>query len=552
MQRSFICIFITGLLAFSIIITTGTPVQAKKDSKHRFTWGDPGPTAPVLHPGSVHGAGMLSEPLLEIGPYMEAAIEDGAFPGAVTFVARKGHIVQHNAYGHAYLYEDYKGNTADQPIKMSNDTIFDLASISKIFTSTAAMILYEQGFFKLDDPVADYIPEFAENGKENVTIKQLMTHTSGFTPWIPLHTIGDNREDRLQYVYQYPLNNSPGSTYTYSDLNMITLGALIERLSGQRLDEFVYENITKPLKMNDTMYNPPESLIHRIAATEYQPGINRGLVWGEVHDESAWVLDGIAGHAGVFSSAEDLGKFAHMFINDGRYDGKRILKPETVELLVENQIPEFPGNDHGLGWEISQAWYMDGLSGPASIGHTGYTGTSLVVNMENDTVAILLTNRVHPSRDTVSTNTARKQLARLVANAIPVATPKSDGTWYAGHGDLLENRTLTVEVNLEDDATLSYDTWYRIENYWDFGYLEVSSDGEHWNTVKDAYSGSSKDWLHEQIEIPANTTQIRFRYSTDVGGNERGWYVSNLKLTDSSKENIPFEVVSNGWVERNY
>ncbi|MFC4023902.1 serine hydrolase [Oceanobacillus longus] len=552
MQKRFICIVITGLLVFLIIITTSEPVQAKKDSKPRFTWGDPGATSPVLHPGSVNGAGMMEGPLLEIGPYMESAIESGAFPGAVTFVARKGHIVQQEAYGHAYLYEDDTGNTTDQPIKMSQDTIFDLASISKIFTSTAAMVLYEQGLFELDDPVADYIPEFAGNGKENVTIKQLMTHTSGFTPWIPLYTIGDNREDRLQYVYQYPLNNTPGSTYTYSDLNMITLGALIERLSGQRLDEFVYKNITKPLKMNDTMYNPPESLKHRVAATEYQPGINRGLVWGEVHDESAWSLDGVAGHAGVFSTAEDLGKLAHMFINDGRYGGKQILNPETVELLVENQIPAFPGNDHGLGWEISQAWYMDGLSGPASIGHTGYTGTSLVINMENDTIAILLTNRVHPTRDTVSTNTARKQLSRLVANAIPVATPNGEDAWYAGHGDHLENRNLTVEVNVKDDATLSYDTWYRIENYWDFGYIEVSSDGDHWNTVKDAYSGSSENWLHEQIEIPANTTQIRFRYATDGGGNERGWYISNLKLTDSLEENIPFEVVSDGWVERNY
>ena len=551
MQKRFVCVAISGLLVFSFFIGTGS-VMAKKDVKPRFTWGDPGPTAPVLHPGSINGAGMLSEPLLEIGPYMESAIADGAFPGAVTFVARKGHIVQHEAYGNAYLYDDDQGSLADQPVTMNKDTIFDLASISKIFTSTAAMILYEQGLFELEDPVADYIPEFADNGKENVTIKQLMTHTSGFTPWIPLYTIGDSREDRLQYVYQYPLANTPGSTYTYSDLNMITLGALIERLSGQRLDEFVYENITKPLKMKDTMYNPSESIKHRIAATEYQPGINRGLVWGEVHDESSWSLDGVAGHAGVFSTAEDLGKLAHMFVNDGRYGGKRILQPETVALLVENQIPEFTGNDHGLGWEISQAWYMDGLSGTESIGHTGYTGTSLVVDLENDTIAILLTNRVHPSRDTVSTNTARKQLARLTANAIPVATPNGEDAWYAGHGDNLKNRTLTVELELEDDATLSYDTWYRIENYWDYGYLEVSTDGVNWNTVKDGYSGSSGDWLTEQVVIPKDTAQMRFRYATDVGGNERGWYVSNLKLTDSSKENIPFEVISDGWVKRNH
>ncbi|MBO1913122.1 serine hydrolase, partial [Microvirga sp. 3-52] len=137
-------------------------------------------------------------------------------------------------------------------------------------------------------------------------------------------------------------------------------GEIIERISGKRLDEYVKENITKPLNMKDTMYNPSEKLKKRIAATEYQPEINRGLVWGEVHDENAWSLDGVAGHAGVFSTANDLAKLAHMYVNDGRYGSKQLLKPETVQLLVENQIPEFPGNEHGLGWELSQIWYMDG------------------------------------------------------------------------------------------------------------------------------------------------------------------------------------------------
>nr|WP_157087676.1 serine hydrolase domain-containing protein [Oceanobacillus damuensis] len=552
MQKFFVFMGITGFLVVTIIIFTSVPAIAKNGLNASFSWGNPGPASPVLHPGSAKGAGMMEEPLQQINPLMEEMIENGTFPGAVTFVARKGHIVQHEAYGNAFLYEDDQGNLTDDPIAMSEDTIFDLASISKIFTSTAAMILYEQGLFDLDDPVSAYIPEFAKNGKENVTIKQLMTHTSGFTSWIPLYTIGDNREERLQYVYQYPLDNSPGSTYTYSDLNMITLGALIERLSGQRLDEFVYENITVPLQMNDTMYNPPEALKDRIAATEYQPWTNRGLVWGEVHDESAWSLDGVAGHAGVFSTASDLGKLAHMFINDGGYGGKQILQPETVALLVENQIPEFPGNDHGLGWELSQAWYMDGLSGSASIGHTGYTGTSLVVNLENDTIAILLTNRVHPTRETVTTNIARRELARLTANAIPVAVPGDTDAWYAGHGDHLDNRSLTLEVSLEEDAILTYDTWYRIENYWDFGYVEVSNDGDNWNTVKDAYSGSSGDWISEELTIPADTTHIRFRYSTDVAGNERGWYVTNLKLSHSTIGSLPFDITSNGWMERNY
>ncbi|OZU88834.1 serine hydrolase [Virgibacillus indicus] len=523
-------------------------VQEKPHPK--FSWGTPGPTSPVLHPGSVRGAGMVEQPLTAIDNVMESMINNHVMPGAVTFVARRGHIVQHEAYGHSLLYEDDEGNEVDQPISMSKDTIFDLASISKIFTSTAAMKLYEQDLFELDDPVADYIPEFAENGKEDVTIRQLLTHTSGFTAWIPLYTIGDSREERLQHVFQYPLDNPPGTTYTYSDLNMITLGALIEKLSGKRLDEFVRDTITEPLKMKDTMYNPPEFLKHRIAATEYQPWTDRGLVWGEVHDESAWSLDGVAGHAGVFSTANDLGKLAHMFINDGRYGGKQILEKETVELLVENQIPEFPGNEHGLGWELSQGWYMGPLTEASSIGHTGYTGTSLVINQNNDTIAILLTNRVHPARDTVSTNPARREFARQVADAIPVSMP-ADNAWFSGYGDNLD-RTLTSELDLDENAVLSFDTWHLIENGWDFGFVEVSSDGETWTSLLNPLTGSSDEWQAKTAEVAADAKYIRFRYQTDVATNNRGWYVANPELETASGDSINLDLSSEGWTERNY
>ncbi|WP_156288226.1 serine hydrolase domain-containing protein [Oceanobacillus salinisoli] len=549
-------VFLASAMLFSPAISVHADIdshepsielQAKKNvtlqSHPAFSWGNQAPSSPVLHPGSIGGAGMREEPLLEVDSVIESFIENGTMPGAVTFIARRGHIVQHEGYGHSYLYDDTE-NVTEEPIEMSKDTIFDLASISKIFTTTAAMILYEEGLFNLDDPVADYIPEFAENGKDDVTIRQLMTHTSGFTAWVPLYTIGENREDRLQYVFQYPLNNEPGTTYTYSDLNMITLGALVERLSGQSLDEFVNEKITKPLGMNETMYNPPESLKHRIAATEYQPWTNRGLVWGEVHDENAWSLDGVAGHAGVFSTASDLAILAHMYINNGKYGNTQLLQPETVKLLTENQIPEFPGNDHGLGWELSQGWYMDGLSEASSLGHTGYTGTSIVINQSNDTIAILLTNRVHPTRETVSTNPLRQQFARLVADAIPVSTPKKEDAWFSGYGDGL-NRTLTAEVKTEKDATLSFDTWYRIEQGYDYGFVEISSDGENWKAISNGYTGSSLDWQGEEFTIPAGTSHIRFRYKTDGGVNGRGWYVTNIHLSDS-----PLDFVSEGWEER--
>jgi serine-type D-Ala-D-Ala carboxypeptidase len=569
MMRKFTYLLLSIVLFSMIVFHTETtiaesnyfngPTIEKQNQKKaslkahpKFSWGTPGPTSPVLHPGSVKGAGMVEEPLLAIDNVMESMIENGTFPGAVTFVARRGHIVQHEAYGHAYLYEDDNFSEAENAIAMRKDTIFDLASISKIFTTTAAMKLYEDGYFKLDDPVAKHIPEFAANGKEDVTIQQLMTHTSGFPPSAPVYNVEGDREARHQYVLQYPLVNEPGTVYTYSDLNMITLGILIERLSGQRLDHYVKENITEPLNMKDTMYNPPESLRYRIAATEYMPWTNRGIVWGQVHDEKAWSLDGVAGHAGVFSTAKDLAILAHMFLNEGSYGGKQILKPETVELLVENQIPEFPGDDHGLGWEMSQMWYMEGLSEASSLGHTGYTGTSIVINQNNDTIAILLTNRVHPTRNTVSTNPARRMFAELVADAIPVAMPnKKEGAWFAGYGNLL-NRTLTAEVDLNTAATLSFDTWYRTEQDADFGIVEVSSDGEHWQQVMEPFTGTSIDWSSEEVTIPAGITHIRFRYKTDTYYHGRGWYVTNLKLTSNEKAEMPLDLISDGWAKRTY
>lgn len=514
-----------------------------------FPWGEPGPSSPTLKTGSPKSAGMDPRPLNDIDGAIERAIAERVIPGAVTLIARKGTVVKHDAYGYAAQYEDDSFAEMDAPLPMREDTIFDLASISKLFTTTAAMKLYEQGKFELDDPVAKHIPEFAQNGKSDVTIRQLMTHTSGFRAWIPLYQMGENREDRLNIALTYPLDHEPGTTYTYSDLNLIALGVLVERLSGQRLDAFVKDVITDPLGMNDTMYNPPASLRQRIAATEYQPWTDRGLVWGEVHDENAWALDGVAGHAGVFSTARDLAVFAHMLLQDGEYDGKRILEPETVELLEENQLPQFPGNDHGLGWELNQIWYMDALSEKNTLGHTGYTGTSIVVSPTNDTIAILLTNRVHPTRDTVSTNGIRRQVARLAADSIPVAIPKGKTAWFSGYGHDLEAH-LTAACELEQDASLSFDTWYLIENGYDVGTVEVSADGREWSKIGETVTGSSDGWTEMSWAVPRGTKYIRFKYRTDSSGNGRGWYVHNPRLVLSDGDIVEPEWESDHWKER--
>lgn len=504
------------------------------------------PISNVLHPSSARGAGMVQAPLQQIDQIMNQAISEKLMPGAVTLVARAGKIVKHDAYGYSALYTDGNFNEMEKPISMETDTIFDLASISKIFTAAAIMILFEKGYFHLDDPVAKHIPEFAVNGKENVTIRQLLTHTSGFTAWVPLYSKGNSREDRLRMALEQPLKNLPGTTYEYSDLNMITLGMLVEHWSGTRQDEFVREHITEPLGMKDTMYNPPASIKHRIAAAEYQSILDRGLVWGEVHDENAWSLDGVAGHAGVFSTANDLAKLAHIFINEGRYGSTQLLKPETVKLLLENQNASYHGNDHGLGWELGQGWYMDALSeGTYSFGHTGYTGTSIVVSPNNKTIAILLTNRVHPSRNMGSMNQTRRLFARNVADSIPVSIPNKSEAWFAGYGDKL-NRVMEADLHLSRDTILTFSTWHMIENVWDSGSVEIYRDGS-WHRLA-FLTGTSNGWEKKELDIPSDAEKIRFVYQTDGSTNSRGWYIQNPKFESGNALHFS----KNEWELRGY
>ncbi|KFZ40941.1 MULTISPECIES: serine hydrolase [Thermoactinomyces] len=513
-------------------------------------WGDSRPTRPVLQPGSPESCGMVNKPLLHMDTILRQAIRENMTPGAVLLVARKGTIVKHQAYGYAVRYADDRQTPVHPPVPARKDTIYDLASVSKIFTSVAVMKLYEKGRFELDDPVARYIPEFAQNGKQSVTIRQLLTHTSGFRSGIPLYQMGNNREERLQIALAYPLDHPPGTTYTYSDLNMITLGVLVERLSGLRLDQFVQKEITGPLHMHDTFYNPPQKLKRRIAATEYQPWTGRGLVWGTVHDENAAALDGVAGHAGVFSTARDLAVFAHMMLMDGKYGSTRILKKETVRLMENNYNTDFPGDDHGLGWELNQGWYMDALSGPDAMGHTGFTGTSLVINRSQGTIAILLTNRVHPTRETESINPLRREVARMAADAIPVKIPGKVPAWFSGYGDQL-SRSLVASLPLSThDRTLVFTTWHRIEPVHDQATVEFSADGRHWSAAEQ-FSGNRKDWKTYAIPVPEEARFIRFHYQTNESVNGRGWYIMDPVLETRGKT-IPLQWQGEGWERRTY
>ncbi|GAB3797950.1 serine hydrolase domain-containing protein [Virgibacillus kimchii] len=405
---------------------------------------------------------MLQQPLDDMDPLLEEAIEEHVMPGAVVLVAKDGRVVKHDAYGYAARYTDREFTEMDEPVEMSEDTILDMASISKLFTATAVMQLWDQGAFELDDPVAEYIPAFAANGKEEVTIRQLLTHTSGFRPGTtqPLYQIDGDREDRLDFVLNETLLNPPGEQYLYSDVDFITLGILIEQLSGLQQDEFTEEFITGPLNMTDTMYNPPAELQGRIAATEDLPWVDRGLVWGEVHDSTSWALDGVAGHAGVFSTAADLAVFAQMMLQNGTYDGEEILSEEAVELISTNWNDEIPGaRSSGLGWELNQSWYMDRLAESNTLGHTGYTGTSIVVSPNNNTVAILLTNRVHPTAETVSTNPVRQLVAEKTGAAISAWSAEA----MKDYVEVLESRGSFAEENAAHALKLHLSAVYQYE-----------------------------------------------------------------------------------------
>lgn len=338
------------------------------------------------------------------------------YAGAVGLMGHRGALVAREVCGHALRYAT--GDTElprEQWVPTRRSTIYDLASVSKLFTSLVAVQLIEEGRVRLEDPVARHLPEFGAAGKEAVTVQHLLTHTSGFVPTLPLWSDWDTKEERIAAVMSEPLDDPPGTTYRYSDLNLIALGCLVERLRGQPLDRVVRQRITGVLGLRDTGYNPGRA--DRCAATEYQADPARGMVRGEVHDENAWSLGGVAGHAGVFSTADDLAVLAQALLDGGAYRGRRILTRESVELLITNFTPEFPEDSHGLGFELDQPWYMGEMSSPRTAGHTGYTGTSIVIDFSSRSFAILLTNRVHPSRDWGSINPAREAWANGLARA---------------------------------------------------------------------------------------------------------------------------------------
>jgi CubicO group peptidase (beta-lactamase class C family) len=335
-----------------------------------------------------------------------------AYAGAVVLAARRGVIAVAAAVGSAVRYAVRDGDLVDLPpaqrVPMRTGTVFDIASLTKLFTTVVVMRAVERGTVALDAPVARYLPEFASNGKASVTVRQLLTHTGGLAENIDLSAC-PGPAAALDAVLRAPVERGlrPGAQFHYSDLGLISLGGLVERVAGRRLDELVRDEVAGPLGLRDTGYRPASP--DRVAATEYRPGA--GVLRGVAHDEKVGPLGGVAGHAGLFSTAYDLAVLAQALLDGGRYGTVRILGEDTVRAMLANETVAFPGHAHGLGLELNQPWYMGALAGPSTFGHTGYTGTSLVAAPGSGTVLVFLTNQVHPDR-TWSTRTPAHNIPR--------------------------------------------------------------------------------------------------------------------------------------------
>jgi CubicO group peptidase (beta-lactamase class C family) len=506
----------------------------------------------TLRYGSPARAGLVPEHVAaiadDIASYLQPSPTYPEYAGAVALAAHNGVIVAHDAAGYALRYADDTPTELppDQWIPMRPDTIFDLASMTKLFTSIAAVQLIQDGRIGLNTPVAQYIPAFAANGKGDITIRNLLTHTSGLEPDpVPSLCTYPTHEQQWAALYAVKPAAPPNTTYVYSDENLMTLGKVIETVTGQPLDRVVAQHITGPLHMTDSMFNPPASLKPRIAAEEYQPWTDRGIVWGTVHDENAYCVGGVSGHAGMFSTAHDLAILAQALLDGGRYGHAHILSPESVRLLFTNYNQAFPSDSHGLGFELDQRWYMDALNSPVTAGHTGYTGTSIVIDPLSHSFVILLTNRVHPSRNWGSNNPSRRAVARDLALALPVRPAVGRTDWFSGTAD---GSTATLTLPLATPATgasLSFRLWYDSEES-DIGTVEGSSDnGATWTPVPmtlragrdewqsdGTFSGfEGRQWLHASATLPGGLTDLRWRYTTDPLYEGRGVYVDGVRVT---------------------
>jgi uncharacterized protein YbbC (DUF1343 family)/CubicO group peptidase (beta-lactamase class C family) len=354
---------------------------------------------------------------------IHVAIEQGKLPGAVLLIGHNGKVIYEKAYGKRAL--------VPLPETMTTDTIFDCASLTKVIATTSSLMkLFEQGKFRLNDKITEYIPEF-EGGKSDITIRNLLTHFSGLQPDVPLVPAWSGYQHGIDLADTFIPAGPPNTRYVYSDINFILLGELVHRLSGQMLSDYARQNIFLPLGMNETMFQPPASLVPRIAPTERNPVRTGPPLRGVVHDPTARYMGGVAGHAGLFSTAADLSRFAQMMLNGGELDGVRMFNPLTVAKFTSPQTPPDQPILRGLGWDIDSphSGNRGELFPIGSYGHTGFTGTSVWIDPSSQTYVILLSNSVHPDARGAITP-LRGKVATMAAAAVGIAVQHVTLTGY--------------------------------------------------------------------------------------------------------------------------
>jgi uncharacterized protein YbbC (DUF1343 family)/CubicO group peptidase (beta-lactamase class C family) len=361
--------------------------------------------------------------LARVDDAIARAVGEKKVPGAVVVIGRRGKVAMARAYGMRSV------DPTSEP--MTRDTVFDMASLTKpVATATSVMVLLERGKFRLGDRVVTYLPELRGNGKDAITIDQLLRHRAGLIPDDPISDYAEGPEVAWSKIGGLSTVATPGEKFLYSDVGFLILGRLVEKVAGQSLDRFARSTIFDPLGMVDTGFRPvggpsdEPTPLARVAPTEPDAGMK--MLRGVVHDPRSRALGGVAGHAGLFGTADDLAVFAQMILDGGKGPGgKRIFSPLTVRAMTDPaSTPD--GQRRGLGWDVDTSYSgpRGSLFGPSSFGHTGFTGTSLWIDPETETFVVLLTSRLHPDGKGASPGALRAEVATLVASSIMDATPK--------------------------------------------------------------------------------------------------------------------------------
>ncbi|MEZ6132920.1 MAG: serine hydrolase domain-containing protein [Planctomycetaceae bacterium] len=389
---------VLAALATTVQCFNSVCAQSAADSE---SVGKPLPTA------APEDVGMAADRLAVIADVVADGISRKNMPGCVVLVGRKGHIVYHEAFGHRQLVPE------QQP--MHKDTVFDMASLTKpVATATSVMSLVEQKLVDLEAPVARYIPQFGVNGKDGITVRQLLVHSGGLIPDNSMKDYAGTAAESFEKIHALPTHVEPGSRFVYTDVGFIVLAELVERVSGKNVHEYSQQHIFGPLGMTETGYVPNPELQQRAAVTQEREG---RPMRGEVHDPRAYALGGIAGHAGLFSTASDLSRYCQMMINRGSLNGVTVLQPTTVEQMTAPV--KVSSGLRTLGWDMKSPYSSNrgDLFSSSAFGHGGFMGTSMWIDPERQLFVIFLSNRVHPD-GSGSVNPLAGRIGTIAAAAI--------------------------------------------------------------------------------------------------------------------------------------